>query len=471
MGCHFHPCSSSVPVPIEIHDDGVQAVSIGAMARVQRTQDQLTHTFYNSNNQAPSMGLMVHGRGDSQPAGDYLSYNAPPSYTDLAPRHKSHEGLLGKSLTRMLSSAISIIWRRNKSNVSSKNKSPSFEEESLSPSFEEERPSTSFEKINLSYSGPSVFSYLELKDATKNFSPSHKLGAGGFGAVYYGKLDMREVAVKRLYKKKHKIVEQFMNEVQILGHLRHPNLVLFYGCTSQKSRDLLLVYEYIPNGTITDHLHGKQAIPGRLTWPIRLKIAIETASALVYLHASDVIHRDVKTNNILLDKNFSVKVADFGLSRVSPNSVTHISSAPQGTPGYVDPEYYQSYQLSDKSDVYSFGVVLIELISSRVAVDKRRPREEIYLANLARNRIQRYEIDQLIDPALVSDSNPEIKVMITSAAELAYQCLQIDSNMRPTMKEVLDVLMEIQAGRRMDAVDDSVVLLKDFSPSPISLST
>ncbi|MFS8028368.1 putative protein kinase RLK-Pelle-WAK-LRK10L-1 family [Helianthus anomalus] len=316
-------------------------------------------------------------------------------------------GLLGSSLTRMLSSAISIIWRRDKSNVSSKNKSPSFEEESLSPSFEER-----------SYYGTSVFSYLELKDATKNFSPSHRLGAGGFGAVYYGKLqDMRQVAVKRLYVENRKGTQQFMNEVQILSHLQHPNLVLLYGCTSRKSRELLLVYEYIPNGTITDHLHGKQAILGRLTWAIRLKIAIETASALVYLHASDVIHQDVKTSNILLDNNFSVKVADFGLSRLFPNDVTRISSAPQGTPGYVDPELYQ---LSDKSDVYSFGVVLIELISSMVAVDKRRPREEIYLANLARNRIQRYEIDQLIDPALVSDSNPEIKVMITSAAALAY---------------------------------------------------
>ncbi|KAM0047771.1 putative protein kinase RLK-Pelle-WAK-LRK10L-1 family [Helianthus debilis subsp. tardiflorus] len=370
-------------------------------------------------------------------------------------------GLLGSSLTRMLSSAISIIWRRNKSNVSSKNKSPSFEEESLSPSFEER-----------SYYGTSVFSYLELKDATKNFSPSHRLGAGGFGAVYYGKLqDSREVAVKRLYGENRKGTQQFVNEVRILRHLQHPNLVLLYGCTSRKSRELLLVYEYIPNGTITDHLHGKQAILGRLTWAIRLKIAIETASALVYLHASDVIHQDVKTSNILLDNNFSVKVADFGLSRLFPNDVTRISSAPQGTPGYVDPEYHQLYQLSDKSDVYSFGVVLIELISSMVAVDKRRPREEIYLANLARNRIQRYEIDQLIDPALVSDSNPEIKVMITSAAELAYRCLQFDSDMRPTMKEVLDVLMEIQAGRRMDVVDDSVVLLKDFSPSPISMST
>ncbi|KAJ0439860.1 putative transferase, protein kinase RLK-Pelle-WAK-LRK10L-1 family [Helianthus annuus] len=367
-----------------------------------------------------------------------------------------YQGLLGSSFNRMLSSAISIIWRRNKSNpssyVSSKNKSPYLEEGRLDP-------------------GVTVFSYKELIKATKNFSPSRRLGEGGFAAVYYGKLkDMREVAVKRLHKKNHEIVEQFMNEVNILGHLRHPNLVLFYGCTSQESRELLLVYEYIPNGTITDHLHGKQAIPGRLTWPIRLKIAIETASALVYLHARDIIHQDVKTNNILLDNNFNVKVADFGLSRLFPviNVDFNIVLAdPQGTPGYVAPEYYESFQLSDKSDVYSFGVVLIELISSMAAVDKLRPREDIYLANLARNRIQRCEIDQLIDPALLSDSNPEFKDMITSVAKLAYQCLQFDSEMRPTMNEVLDVLMEIQAGRRMD-VGDNIGDLETVNPPPLS---
>ncbi|MFS8028371.1 putative transferase, protein kinase RLK-Pelle-WAK-LRK10L-1 family [Helianthus anomalus] len=375
-----------------------------------------------------------------------------------------YQGLLGSSFNRMLSSAISIIWRHNK------NKSPNLEEGRLDP-------------------GVTVFSYKELIKATKNFSPSRRLGEGGFAAVYYGKLkDMREVAVKRLHKN-HEIVEQFMNEVNILGHLQHPNLVLFYGCTSQESRELLFVYEYIPNGTITDHLHGKQAIPGRLTWPIRLKIAIETASALVYLHARDIIHQDVKTNNILLDSNFNVKVADFGLSRLFPVNVDFniVLADPQGTPGYVAPEYYESFQLSHKSDVYSFGVVLIELISSMVAVDKNRPPRDVYLANLARNRIQRCEIDQLIDPALVSDSNPEFKDMITSVAKLAYQCLQFDSKMRPTMKEVLDVLMEIQAGRRMDVgdnigdlesvnppalseINDSGVSLKEFPPSPISMS-
>ncbi|KAM0012234.1 putative protein kinase RLK-Pelle-WAK-LRK10L-1 family [Helianthus debilis subsp. tardiflorus] len=185
-----------------------------------------------------------------------------------------------------------------------------------------------------------------------------------------GKLkDGREVAVKKLHEHNYNRVQQFRNEVEILTKLRHPNLVVLYGCTSRQCHNILLVYEYIPNDTVAYHLHGEQENPYLLTWPIRMNIAIETASALVYLHTFEIIHQDVKTPNILLDHNFCVKVADFGLSRLIPNNVTHVSTAPQGTPGYVDPQYHQRYQLTEKSDVYSFGVVLIELISSMVAVD------------------------------------------------------------------------------------------------------
>ena len=133
-----------------------------------------------------------------------------------------------------------------------------------------------------------------------------------------------------------------MNEVQILTRLRHKNLVSLYGCTSSHSRELLLVYEHVPNGTVACHLHGELARRDTLPWHTRMKIAIETASALSYLHASDIIHRDVKTKNILLNESFSVKVADFGLSRLFPNDVTHVSTAPLGTPGYVDPFSSQS---------------------------------------------------------------------------------------------------------------------------------
>ncbi|KAM6561980.1 hypothetical protein CsatB_021978 [Cannabis sativa] len=293
--------------------------------------------------------------------------------------------------------------------------------------------------------GVLVFSYKDLTQATNNFHSKRELGHGGFGTVYCGKLkDRREVAVKRFYEHNYKRVEQFMNEIKILTLLRHKNLVSLYGCTSRRSRELLLVYEYIPNGTVADHLHGHHAKTSPLTWPIRLSIAIETASALAYLHASDIVHRDVKTNNILLDNNFSVKVADFGLSRLFPNDVTHVSTAPQGTPGYVDPEYHQCYQLTSKSDVYSFGVVLVELLSSMPAVDITRHRDEINLSNLAICKIQKRAYNELIDEQLGFGSNIEVRNMTIGVAELAFECLQQDKEMRPTMDEVLERLKRIE---------------------------
>lgn len=271
-----------------------------------------------------------------------------------------------------------------------------------------------------------------------------------------------------------------MNEVEILTRLEHKNLVKLYGCTSKRSRELLLVYEYIPNGTVADHIHGKRSSSGLLSWSVRLNIAIETADALAYLHRSDVIHRDVKTNNILLDNNFCVKVADFGLSRLFPNDVTHVSTAPQGTPGYVDPEYYQCYQLTDKSDVYSFGVVLIELVSSLQAVDTNRHRLDINLANMAVNKIQNHSLNELVDPCLGFGSDDAIRKMTTAVAELAFRCLQQERDMRPSMDEVVKVLKAIKNQeydlQKVEVVDirtDEVGLLKSMPPplSPDSVVT
>ncbi|KAG8384104.1 hypothetical protein BUALT_Bualt04G0083300 [Buddleja alternifolia] len=332
------------------------------------------------------------------------------------------------------------------------------------------------------YFGVQVFDYTELEEATNKFDPSRELGDGGFGTVYYGVLpDGRVVAVKRLYENNFKRVEQFMNEVEILTRLRHQNLVLLYGCTSKRSRGLLLVYEYIPNGTVADHLHGKRAKSGLLSWPIRLNIAIETADALAYLHKSDIIHRDVKTNNILLDNDFHVKVADFGLSRLFPTDVTHVSTAPQGTPGYVDPEYYQCYHLTEKSDVYSFGVVLIELISSLPAVDTNRHRHDINLANMAVNKIQNHTLHELVDSSVGFETNSSVRRMATLVAELAFRCLQQERDMRPSMEEVLEGLRGIQ-NEDLNAhkveivdilVDEEVGLLKGSvaPPSPDSGAT
>ncbi|KAI9120224.1 hypothetical protein K1719_008872 [Acacia pycnantha] len=297
------------------------------------------------------------------------------------------------------------------------------------------------------YFGVPVFSYDELEEATNRFDQSKELGSGGFGIVYHGKLkDGREVAVKRLFERNCKRVQQFINEVKILTRLRHRNLVSLYGCTSRTSHELLLVYEYISNGTLGSHLHGNLAKPGSLPWPVRMRIAIETANALSYLHACDIIHRDVKSSNLLLDYHFCIKVADFGLSRLFPKFATHVSTAPAGSPGYLDPEYHQCYQLTEKSDVYSFGVVLIELISSKPAIDVTRHKDDIKLANMAVNKIQRGAFAELVDPSLGFESDNEVKKMIISVAKLAFHCLQRDRELRPSMDEVMEFLQKIENG-------------------------
>ncbi|KAL9231984.1 hypothetical protein vseg_007137 [Gypsophila vaccaria] len=324
---------------------------------------------------------------------------------------------------------------------------------------------TSDLEIGNSFHGIPIFPYSQLHEATNNFDEAQELGDGGFGIVYYGKLrDGREVAVKRLYEKNYKQVGQFMNEVEILTRLRHPNLVTLYGCTSRNSRELLLVYEYVANGTVAEHLHGDRSESGALTWPMRMKIAVETANALLYLHTSDIVHRDVKTTNILLDSSFSVKVADFGLSRLFPIDMTHISTAPQGTPGYLDPEYHKCYQVTNKSDVYSFGVVLVELISSLPAVDIRRHGDEINLSDYAMKRIQRGALHELVDQKLGYNSDFKVKRMITLVAELAFQCLQQEKEFRPCMVEVLEGLT------RIDGLDYDALEAEDREEKRVSLT-
>ncbi|XP_057839983.2 LEAF RUST 10 DISEASE-RESISTANCE LOCUS RECEPTOR-LIKE PROTEIN KINASE-like 1.2 [Cryptomeria japonica] len=293
----------------------------------------------------------------------------------------------------------------------------------------------------------SIFSYEELKWAANFFNEKNKVGDGGFGSVYFGKLeDGRTVAVKKLYQQNWKSVEQFINEIKILSCLKHPNLVDLYGCSSPGSPFLLLVYEFMANGTLADHLHGNRRTSKGLPWETRLNIAVETAQALAFLHGlhPPILHRDVKSTNILLDENFRAKVADLGLCRLFPVNVSHVTTIPQGTPGYIDPNYHECFQLTDKSDVYSFGVVLVEIISAKVAVDTSRNRNEIMLAVMASDKIRRGVLGEILDPDLQIGMKEEVKLVVSAVAELAFRCLATDKDVRPDMKEVATRLEEIQ---------------------------
>lgn len=292
-----------------------------------------------------------------------------------------------------------------------------------------------------------IFSYEELRQATNCFHEKNEIGDGGFGSVYLGKLrDGRTVAVKRLYQDNSKRLEQFLNEVKVFSFLNHPYVVRLYGCTSAESPELLLVYEFVSNGTLAEHLHGDRRCPKGLPWDTRLKIAIQTAKALAFLHSVDppIFHRDVKSANILLDDNFNVKVADFGLCRLVPLNASHVTTAPQGTPGYVDPEYHECFQLTEKSDVYSFGVVLVEIISAKLAVDINRKRGEINLAFMAMSKIQEGALHELVDPQLEIEKNDQVEAMVSAVAELIFRCLASEGDDRPHMKEVAAQLEQIR---------------------------
>ncbi|KAL3841020.1 hypothetical protein ACJIZ3_025611 [Penstemon smallii] len=331
----------------------------------------------------------------------------------------------------------------------------------------EEDPTIIFLRRHRSTSSlPPVFTYEELNSATNNFDPKRNIGDGGFGSVYLGQLhDGRLVAVKHLHKhnsaarEKGFSTKSFCNEILILSSIDHPNLVKLHGYCSDP-RGLLLVYDYVPNGTLADHLHGKKSLykKGALKWSTRVDIALQIAMAIEYLHFSvvpPIVHRDITSSNIFVEKDMRVKVGDFGLSRLLVCSETTISSrdcsqgvwtGPQGTPGYLDPDYYSSFRLNEKSDVYSFGVVLLELITGMRAVDVRREKREMTLADMVVPRIQMGLLDQVVDSVLVVDG----KAMegVGGVAELAFRCLAEDKDDRPDSREVVEELWRIKGGKR-----------------------
>ncbi|MQL89525.1 hypothetical protein Taro_022091 [Colocasia esculenta] len=286
----------------------------------------------------------------------------------------------------------------------------------------------------------------EIERATNGFSDVNRLGTGAYGTVYVGKLHNNEVvAVKRIRRRDSDGIEQVMNEIKLLSSVSHPNLVRLLGCCIDRGEQIL-VYEYMPNGTLSQHLQRESSQPG-LPWTVRLTIAVDTAKAIAHLHSAihpPIYHRDIKSSNILLDYNFNSKVADFGLSRMIVTESSHISTAPQGTPGYLDPQYHQNFHLSDKSDVYSFGVVLVEIITALKVVDFNRAQSEINLAALAIDKIGKGCVMDIIDPFLEPHADAWTLSSVHKVAELAFRCLAFHRDMRPSMKEVADELEQIR---------------------------
>uniref|UniRef100_K3YSQ5 non-specific serine/threonine protein kinase n=1 Tax=Setaria italica TaxID=4555 RepID=K3YSQ5_SETIT len=286
-----------------------------------------------------------------------------------------------------------------------------------------------------------TFTFMELKAATKNFRPDSVLGEGGFGRVYKGWVDEKTmaptkngtgmvVAVKKLNSESMQGYEEWQSEINFLGRLSHPNLVKLLGyCFEDK--ELLLLFR-------------RGCAP--LSWELRLKIAIGAARGLAFLHASEkqVIYRDFKASNILLDANYNAKLSDFGLAKLGPTgSNSHITTRVMGTYGYAAPEYVATGHLYVKSDVYGFGVVMLEMLSGQRALDPNRPNGQLSLADWAKPYLaDRRRLARLMDPRFEGQYNSK---QAFQAAQLTLNCLAGEPRSRPSMKEVVETLEQIES--------------------------
>lgn len=288
----------------------------------------------------------------------------------------------------------------------------------------------------------------EMNYATSNWSTSNKIGQGGFGMVYKGKLrDGRMVAIKRGRKDAyaHRLSAEFRTEVEMLSQVDHLNLVKLIGYLEEGSERILVV-EFVPNGNLGEHIDGTYGKP--LDISTRLDIAIDIAHALTYLHLyadRPIIHRDIKSSNILLTDKYRAKVADFGFSRVGPSTdagATHVSTQVKGTAGYLDPEYLNSYQLHTKSDVYSFGILLIEIFTGRRPIELKRTSDERVTVRWAFKKFVEGKVVEILDPKM--ERTPAAMSIVDRLAELAFACSAPTKADRPTMKKTAEVLWDIR---------------------------
>ncbi|XP_073138483.1 probable receptor-like serine/threonine-protein kinase At4g34500 isoform X2 [Henckelia pumila] len=284
------------------------------------------------------------------------------------------------------------------------------------------------------------YSLRELQIATNQFCDENVIGEGGYGIVYRGVLpDGFVVAVKNLLNNKGQAKKEFKVEVEAIGKVRHKNLVGLIGYCAEGAQRLL-VYEYIDNGNLEQWLHGEVGPVSPLTWEIRMKIAVGTARGLAYLHEGlepKVVHRDVKSSNILLDRKWNPKISDFGLAKLLGSEKSYVTTRVMGTFGYVSPEYASTGMLNEGNDVYSYGVLLMEMITGRIPVDYSRPPGEVNLIDWVKGMITSRRGEELVDPSI--DVHPPPRVLKRMLL-VCLRCVDLDANKRPKMGQIVHML-------------------------------
>ncbi|KAL5855813.1 hypothetical protein ACOSQ4_005615 [Xanthoceras sorbifolium] len=284
------------------------------------------------------------------------------------------------------------------------------------------------------------YSLRELDMATRGFAEENVIGEGGYGIVYKGVLpDGSVVAVKNLLNNKGQAEKEFKVEVEAIGKVKHKNLVGLIGYCAEGAQRML-VYEYVDNGNLEQWLHGDVGPVSPLTWDIRMKIAVGTAKGLAYLHEGlepKVVHRDVKSSNILLDKNWNSKVSDFGLAKLLGAEASYVTTRVMGTFGYVSPEYASTGMLNEGSDVYSFGVLLMEMITGRSPIDYSRPAGEMNLVDWFKGMVASRRGEELVDP-LIEVQPPQRA--LKRALLVCLRCIDLDAHKRPKMGQIVHML-------------------------------